>query len=85
MTEAQDKGYRFESKQSPDSGNNRYKILRRRLECIHCSKVYLIRDIDSFLDQRWTLWHLVLSKLRILYTKRQIIASLAIANARDYH
>lgn len=81
MTEAQDKGNRFESRKYASS---RYRKFREgTLVCVNCSRTYLIRDIDSFLDKRWMLWHSILSRIKNSYLKQQIVGSLAIANAKQ--
>lgn len=84
MTNAQDKGNNFEFRRSPDSSNNRHHgYCDGALECLNCSQVYLIKDIDSFLDERRILWRLLLSQIKNSSLKQQIIGSLAVANAKE--
>jgi hypothetical protein len=52
------------------------------LSCPNCSKAYLIRDLDYFLENRRIIWRLILSEVEDGYRKQKLIGSLAVCSAK---
>jgi hypothetical protein len=53
------------------------------LKCPHCCGTYLIKDLDSFLDNKRLLWRLMLVEVENGFRKQQIIGSLAVCSAKE--
>ncbi|HEY7110080.1 MAG TPA: hypothetical protein VH415_11655 [Nitrososphaeraceae archaeon] len=63
-----------------DSTNNEDEIV---LSCPNCSKTFLIRDLDYFLENRRIIWRLILSEVENGYRKQKLIGSLAVCSAKQ--
>jgi hypothetical protein len=52
-------------------------------ECPNCQRVYTIRDLDRFLENKLALWRFILRKIKTGDKKKRLIGSLAIYSAKE--
>ena len=62
--------------------NNCHPNYEAILGCPNCSGIYFIDNLDYFLDYKYRLWRRLLLRVEDSFSKRHLIGSLAVSNAK---